>query len=511
MTAMCEAPLRGPVDRRGFLLSLLGALLGPARPAAAQSRVDAALGALLDDYVLCAFERHPEWVTMLGLDYGKFTQAKWRLDDRSIDQLRRDREVVAKQQQQLAAIDRARLSARSAIHYDIYQYQLMRERAVLDWRGLGRPYVIDQFDYGSYSNIPRLLASQQTVKTEEDVNAWLTRLQAFANVLDQELECVRFDAAQGIIPPDFIIEVTVGQIEELSQASATDSFVVRSLAARTAKHGITGDHSRVAASVWDNAIRPALRRQVEALQALRASATSEPGIWRLPDGEALYSALLQYETTTAMSAADIHALGLQMVAEISGRMDELMRKLGMEQGSVAQRLRSMFEESRFRYPADEGVFWINLGDPADTSSFVLPTILHHEGLPGHHLQFSLAYEAADLPLALKLWDFTAYTEGWAMYAEQLADEWGVYNDEPWNQVGYLQQALLRAVRLVVDTGLHAMRWSRAQALRYFTEALGSPEVSNVGEVNRYCVEPAQACGYMIGKLAWLSLRERAAK
>ena len=212
-----------------------------------------------------------------------------------------------------------------------------------------------------------------------------------------------------------------------------------------------------------------------------------------------------------MSAADIHALGLQMAPEISGRMDGLMRKLGMEQGSVAQRLRSMFEESRFRYPADEGVFWINLGDPADTSSFVLPTILHHEGLPGHHLQFSLAYEAADLPLALKLWDFTAYTEGWAMYAEQLADEWGVYNDEPWNQVGYLQQALLRAVRLVVDTGLHAMRWSRAQALRYFTEALGSPEVSNVGEVNRYCVEPAQACGYMIGKLAWLSLRERAAK
>ena len=96
-----------------------------------------------------------------------------------------------------------------------------------------------------------------------------------------------------------------------------------------------------------------------------------------------------------------------------------------------------------------------------------------------------------------------------MYAEQLADEWGVYDDEPWNQIGYLQQALLRAVRLVVDTGLHAMRWSRAQALGYFTEALGSPEISNIGEVNRYCVEPAQACGYMIGKLAWVSLRERA--
>jgi uncharacterized protein (DUF885 family) len=568
MSIMCEAPLQNLIDRRG-LLSLMLAVLGPS-PAAAQSPADHALGALLDDYVLYAFERHPEWATMLGLDHGRFAQAKWHLDDRSVEQLRRDRDVVGRQQQQLTAIDRARLSARSAIHYDIYQYQLMRERAVLEWRGFGRPYVIDQFDYGSYLNIPRLLASQQTVRTEEDVNAWLARLQAFPKVLDQELECVRFDAAQGVIPPDFIIDVTVGQIEELSQAPAADSFVVKSLAARTAKHGITGDHSRVAATVWDNAIRPALRRQVEALQALRASATSEPGIWRLPDGEALYSALLRYETTTVMSAADIHAVGLQMVAEISGRMDELMRKLGMEHGSVAQRLRSMFEEPRFRYPTDEsgrerilrdaygiverartylpssfrtlpraeftiqrmpahleagaagalydppsldgsrpGVLWINLGDPADTSSFVLPTILHHEGLPGHHLQFSLAYKATDLPLALKLWDFTAYTEGWAMYAEQLADEWGVHDDEPWNQIGYLQQALLRAVRLVVDTGLHAMRWSRAQALRYFTEALGSPEISNIGEVNRYCVEPAQACGYMIGKLAWVSLRERA--
>jgi uncharacterized protein (DUF885 family) len=487
---MCGAPLQNLIDRRG-LLSLMLAVLRPS-PAAAQSPADHALGALLDDYVLYAFERHPEWVTMLGLDHGRFAQAKWHLDDRSVEQLRRDRDVVARQQQQqLTAIDRARLSTRSAIHYDIYQYQLIRERAVLQWRGFGRPYVIDQFDYGSYLNIPRLLASQQAVKTEEDANAWLARLQAFPKVLDQELECVRFDAAQGIIPPDFIIDVTVGQIEELSQAPAVDSFVVKSLAARTAKHGITGDHSRVAARVWDNAIRPALRRQVEALQALRALATSEPGIWRLPDGDALYSALLRYETTTAMSAADIHALGLQMVAEISGRMDELMRKLGMEHGSVAQRLRSMFEGPRFRYPTDEsgrerilrdaygiverartylpssfrtvpraeftiqrmpahleagaagalydppsldgsrpGVLWINLGDPADTSSFVLPTILHHEGLPGHHLQFSLAYEATDLPLALKLWDFTAYTEGWAMYAEQLADEWGVYDDEP---------------------------------------------------------------------------------
>lgn len=114
-----------------------------------------------------------------------------------------------------------------------------------------------------------------------------------------------------------------------------------------------------------------------------------------------------------------------------------------------------------------------------------------------------------MPLALKLWDFTAYSEGWATYAEQLADEWGLYDEEPWSRIGYLQQALLRAARLVVDTGLHAMRWSRAQALSYLAEVTGSPDASNISEMNRYCVEPAQALSYMTGKLQWLRLRERA--
>jgi uncharacterized protein (DUF885 family) len=564
-----EAVGANSIDRRGFLLlAVLPALGLPCR--AAQLDADAALRALLDDYALYAVERYPEWITMLGLDRGPFAQTRSRLDDRSIDRLRRDRQVFTVQQQQLDRLDRTRLSPRSALYYDTYQFELMRQRAVLNWRGLGRPYVIDQLDSGSYSNVPRLLASRQRVESEEDAAAWLARLQAFSKALDQERECIRFDADQGIIPPDFIIEVTVAQLQKLVEPSGADSFVIKSLAARIAEHGIAGEHSRLAANIWDNEVVPALLRQVEVLQALRPSATSEVGLWHLPDGEALYSALVQYETTTAMSPADVHALGLETVAEISGQLDDLMRRQGLGKGSVAQRLTSMFEEPRFRYSSDEsgrermlgdayrianraraylpesfgtlpranftiqrvpayleagaagglydppcvdgsrpGIFWLNVEDPADTSSFLLPTILYHEGLPGHHLQFSLAYETASLPLALKLWDFAGYTEGWATYAEQLADEWGVYDDDPWGRIGYLQQVLLRAVRLVVDTGLHAMRWSRPQALKYFSDILGSPEISNIGEVNRYCVEPAQACSYMIGKLAWLRLRERA--
>ena len=178
------------------------------------------------------------------LDRGPFAHARSRLDDRSSDQLRRDREILAARQEALDRIDRARLSPRSAIHFDTYRFELIRQRAVLGWRGLGRPYVVDQFDSGSYSNVPRLLASQHGVESEQDADAWLARLQAFAKVLDQESDCVCSDAAQGIIPPDFIIEVTVAQIDELAQAAATDSFVVKLLAACAAERGIAGDHSR---------------------------------------------------------------------------------------------------------------------------------------------------------------------------------------------------------------------------------------------------------------------------
>jgi len=558
-----------PLDRRGVLLLAAGAGVGAAGPITAQPDANAELAALLDAYARSTFDRHPELVTALGLDRGSLAPARWQLDERSVERIARDREILASYQRQLHTIDRARLSPRSALHYDVFHYELMRERAVADWQGLGRPYVIDQFDHGAYANVPRLLAAQHNLEGEEDANAWLARLGAFPKALDQELECMRFDAARGIVPPDFIVGVTVAQIEELAQAPAADSFVLKSLAARSARSGISANHFRSAAGIWDRDVVPALRRQAEALSALRASATSVPGIWRLPDGEALYAALLQYETTTAMSAAETHAVGLQTVDEISARIDERMRAVGMGERSVARRLRSMFEDSRFRHADNEtgreqmladahriaararahlpesfatlpraeftirpmppyleagaagqydappldgsrpGVFWINLGDPAETSSFLLPTILHHEGVPGHHLQLSLAAEATNVPLALKLWDFTAYSEGWATYAEQLADEWGLYDEEPWSRIGYLQQALLRAARLVVDTGLHAMRWSRAQALSYLAEVTGSPDASNISEMNRYCVEPAQALSYMTGKLQWLRLRERA--
>ena len=157
-----------------------------------------------------------------------------------------------------------------------------------------------------------------------------------------------------------------------------------------------------------------------------------------------------------------------------------------------------------------GRYYINLRDTAEVPSWTLPTLTFHESIPGHHLQGSIQQEA-DLPLIRKLTGFTAYVEGWALYAEQLAVEIGMYKDDPFGHIGQLHDAMFRGVRLVVDSGMHAMKWSREQAIKYFTDTIGDPEASATTEVERYCVWPGQACSYMVGKLTFLRLREKAKK
>jgi uncharacterized protein (DUF885 family) len=158
--------------------------------------------------------------------------------------------------------------------------------------------------------------------------------------------------------------------------------------------------------------------------------------------------------------------------------------------------------------ARPGAYYINLRDTAEVPTWTLPTLTFHEGIPGHHLQLSLAQEAP-LPMIRKIQFFSGYGEGWALYAEQLAVEMGMYQDDPLGHVGQLHDAMLRGVRLVVDTGLHSQGWSREQAIKYYVEALGDQDASATTEVERYCVWPGQACSYMLGKLDWLRLRQKA--
>ena len=257
------------------------------------------------------------------------------------------------------------------------------------------------------------------------------------------------------------------------------------------------------------------------------------------------------------------------MTELSAGIDAILKAEGMSKGSVGERVRALYDDPKYRYAnSDEGrakliddlnvkvqvmqsklaayfktlpkakvelrrvpayteagapagyympasidgsrpgLYYINLRDTAEHPSWTLPTLTYHESIPGHHLQVSLQQEA-ELPLIRKAEWFAAYGEGWALYAEELADEMGLYKDDPLGRVGYLNDAMWRASRLVMDTGLHAMRWSREQTIEYFTKTLGTPERGATTEVERYCVWPGQACSYMVGKMTWLRLRAQA--
>jgi uncharacterized protein (DUF885 family) len=332
-----------------------------------------------------------------------------------------------------------------------------------------------------------------------------------------------------------------------------------------------GFASRAEAIVRDEVL-PAYRRQIEALRAVRGRATHDAGILTRPQGQEMYAAALRAYTTTEMSADEIHAMGVELVNQHNSEMDALLRTNGLTRGSVAERVRELGRRPDQRYPSTEagrtqlladlnaqvqairarmpevctvqaradlqivrvpeyveagspggyyqqpaldgsrpGTYYINLRDPANEwPRYSLPTLSYHEGIPGHHWQIAIQQEAEGLPFyRTALSFFGAFIEGWGLYSEQLADEMGVYADNPLARIGYLQSAAFRASRLVVDTGMHALGWSREQAIQSMMEATGNDESSTVTEIERYCVIPGQACSYMVGKQAILRMRASA--
>ncbi|MDR3513657.1 MAG: DUF885 family protein [Caulobacteraceae bacterium] len=537
-----------------------------AGPSPAKARLDALLTALVDEEM----RRSPELVTQLGLDKDERGAAKWRLDDRSLAARARDRADNRDRLRRLRALDRRALGGTDAVSYDTVAFGF-ENQAEFDRRfdyadGPGEPYVISQLT-GAYQSVPDFLDSQHTIETRADAQAYLARLEAFARAMDQEGEKARHDAGQGVIPPAFVIERALGQMAALRGQPAAAAPLVQSLVRRAKEKAIVGDWSGEAGRIYADKVVPALDRQIALMRALRAGAGQDAGVWRLPQGEAYYAVSLEGATTTTMSPAEIHQTGLDQVASLTGELDARLKAQGLSSGTVGARLRALYDDPRYRYPDTDdgrarllaelkakvavvrarlpawfgtlpraevevrrlppyleaggsteyqqgsldgsrpGIFYINLRDTAEVPSWSLPTVTYHEAIPGHHLQLSLQQEAR-LPLIRKVTWFSAYGEGWALYAEQLAAEMGLYEDDPMGRIGYLHDALLRAVRLVVDSGLHQMRWSREQGVRYYVEVLGDPEAAAVSEVERYCVWPGQACSYMVGKLTWLRLRER---
>jgi uncharacterized protein (DUF885 family) len=566
------------MDRRTFIAtagaSALGFALLPERalgqPAANPN--DARLNGLFEDIFQRAVARSPELASSLGLDRGENAERKHRLSDRTPEERARQLAQTRVALEALSHFDPKTLSPAAQLNLEVVRYSLTGqtiapERFHID--SAIRPYRIFQ-QGGSYFSVPDFLNTAHTIATRDDCEAYLDRLAAFATALDQDSAVQKAEAARGFLAPGWSLDLTHDQMMRLREQPAPMSSMVQSLVGRAKAKGIAGDWQGRATRIVDLQIYPALDRQMALIRALRPTTRPGDGIWRLPQGEAIYAVALEQATTTRYSPDEVHRMGLSQVAEISAALDKILAANGYAGGTVGERLARLNVDPAQLYPAnDEGraaliaslnagikdmyarlpqafatlpnapleirrvpveiqdgasngyynrasldgsrpaIYFINLKDVGDWPKYSLPTLTYHEGVPGHHLQISLAQESRDIPTLRKLGFFSAYSEGWALYAEQLADELGVYDRYPLGRAGFLQSFLFRAARLVVDTGIHTKRWSREQATDYLVRTTGFARPRSQREVERYCTQAGQACSYKVGHMAWMRARDRA--
>lgn len=514
----------------------------------------------------------PELATSLGLDVGARAELRSRLAVRSVAGQGRIAAQLRADLGALAAVDPGRLThaVRTSVEVVRSAYTTALEGFALPygditvggWRNT--PYVVIQ-NVGAYLDVPRFLDSDHRVENAADAEAYLARLQSYARQLDGELERVREARAIGLVPPAFLIDKALTQMRLSAQGAREGGMLVESLERRT--RSIAGDWAGRARRMAAQEVAPALDRQIRELEAQRAVATNDAGISARPHGEEFYRWALKASTTTSMSPDEVHELGRTELARLHARMDGILKDAGYTQGSVGERMKALANDPRYQFaegdagraeilrfiedrlawiraqmprafntvvdpnmevkrlpPEEEpgapaayggagsvdgaipGRFWINLRTTDLHSRYSLADLAFHEAIPGHIWQGEYTH---DMPLVRQMLAFNAYSEGWALYAEQLADELGAYDQDPVGRLGYLQSIAFRACRLVVDTGLHAKGWTREQGVRFFVEVNGSNPLEVASEVDRYCSWPGQACGYKVGHSEINRQRERA--
>ncbi len=429
------------------------------------------------------------------------------------------------------------------------------------------PYAISQ-QGGAVVNTPEFLDSQHPINTSADAEAYLARVAGMARQLDDETAQIRHDARRGVMPPDFIAKTVLTQLAGFRATSAASQKLVTSIATRTAAKGLKGDWGARAQKLVETMVYRALDREIAAFKDATTGAPHDAGVQRLPHGDAYYAWALRLGTTTTQTPAEIHKIGLAQNEELKARMDGLLRKQGMTSGTVGERVQALNKDPKQLFSDDDAgraaliafcnakiaairpvlpkmshlglkadvmvkrvpediqdgaalgymnfasldgkrpaIYYINLKSTTLWPKYQIATLTAHEGVPGHTYQGAyLAEHHAEIPLIASLIGFNAFVEGWALYAEQMVDEAGLYADDPFSQIGYLQAQQFRACRLVADTGLHAMHWTREQGVAFLTEQTGKGANAMTSEVDRYCVAPGQACGYKTGHNEILRLR-----
>ena len=568
------------MDRRQFIAGSATALaIVSVQRAAAQGKGagtviptpgDARLTAAFDAILAESVRESPEFATQLGLDKGANADLRGKLDDNSaaarVRGLARTKAAAAR----LRAIAPDTLSPqrrvdREVVLFSLDQQMVGPERFKIDTPI--RPYRITQ-QAGVYFDLPDFLDSTHPVQTRADAEAYLSRLGQMGRALDNDTAVTVDEATRGLLAPDFSLDLALGQMKKLRAPAPADHPMVASLVRRAGAAKLAGDWRGRAAALVERTVYPALDRQIAAVERLRGTARSDAGLAAVPNGAAIYAAALAGATTTNLTPAEVHRMGLEQVADLTAQLDTILKGQGMATGTVGERLKALNASPAQLYPdtpagraqllaglnagnaamqaklpraftnppsapleikavpaeiqdgASNGyyyrapldgsrpaIYWINLKSVGDWPKYTLPSLTYHEGVPGHHLQISTA-QRADTHTLRKISFFGAYLEGWALYAEQLADELGGYAG-PIERAGYLQSFLFRAARLVVDTGIHDQRWTRERATQYLVDTVGFAPGRSQREVERYCTMPGQACSYKIGHASWLRARAKA--
>jgi uncharacterized protein (DUF885 family) len=521
----------------------------------------------------------PEILTQIGLvdntplDFhsGRLTEVSRRGE---MQRRRMDRDGLAL----IRRFDRRKLSGQKRITYDLmcwfFDQNLNGHRFDYHWYSdpvfMG-PYPINHV-CGLHVDLIQFLTTYHKINGRRSLRRYLRRLEKIGwkfNGLEASL-AARADL--GVIPPHFVIEKSLAQIEKFLSEPIEVNPLFTSFIEKMRE---SGRFSEQAQARWGDRVKMVLRTQVKpayqslaaALNDLLARATDDDGVWKLPDGDAYYAYLLRHHTTSNLSAAEIHQIGLEDVAQLNTAVRDILLELDLPSDQPGQQLKALQEDPQQHYHGDNqreliindyqaileevnqhmpdafnhgmlaeiavqrlpefkepdspiayaqppaldgsrpGKLWLNLRDPSNVYRWGMRTLAYHEGIPGHVFQMAQAQKLRDLPTFRRTYFFNAYVEGWALYAERLGWELGL--EDALSNLGRLQALLWRAVRLVVDTGIHAMRWTRQEAIDYMVAKTGLPERDVTTEVERYIVMPGQSCAYYLGYREIFSLRQKA--
>ena len=550
------------------VLLLLGACSEQSPPASQASPAPNEEQAKIDAFFTAVTDRWVESNPDQAISTGYFSGTKQNALERQLTPRTRDYELQRNAMARevltgLAAQDFSQATPTQRFAGELLKWQLdtlLTAEPFLDYIGLP----LNQFD-GANVGLPNALTVVHPVQDAQDADTYVARLKLVDDRLREAIADSAGRAQRGVVMPAFILRTTIAQMQQFIAPAPTDNPLVTTLAAKTEALGdLTPEQRSVllqsAATIVADEIYPAWTEAIAELSRQLPMANDDAGLWRFPNGAEIYRRQIRAFTTTDLTPEQIHEIGLQEVARLEAEMDGLFRQIGLVDGSILERIEQLETRTAYshddagrealtqdvqRYLADALQRSAALFDKMPQSSviaqpyprfrwetaaagyttapldgsrpavFQFPlrdnelmryekrSLVYHETVPGHHFQLALIAENKELPRFMQIRAFggnSAITEGWALYAERLAAESNWYDGDIEGRLGYLDSALFRARRLVVDTGLHAMRWTRQQAIDY-----GIPP----SEVDRYVVNPGQACAYMLGQLKIVELREKA--